>query len=120
MTPVPIETRGELNPRDPLDVMIVEGMLSRSEVVADGVLAHVVDRGKWIEVRAVMAGGPRIPGAVGRWLDTLPRDRKVVVPAVVSRRLAGMLSRRGFEARVWWDDTLSMEDEGAMVREAAS
>jgi hypothetical protein len=57
---------------------------------------------------------------VGRWLDTLPMDRKVVVPAVVSGRLAGMLARRGFEPRVWWDDVLMMEDEGAMVREAAS
>lgn len=119
MTPVPIEARGELDPRNPLDVMIVEGMLSKAEVVADGVLAHVVDRGKWVEVRSVMAGGPRVPGAVGRWLDSLPRDRKVVVPAVVSGRLAGMLTRRGFEPRVWWDDALMMEDEGAMVREAS-
>lgn len=35
-------------------------------------------------------------GDVGRFLDTLPRAIKVVVPTVVNPRLAGMLARRDF------------------------
>ena len=35
-------------------------------------------------------------GHVGRYLDSLPRDHRVVFPTVISRRLAGMLRRRGF------------------------
>ena len=38
-------------------------------------------------------------GAVGRWLDSLRPDRRVVVPNVTSKRLAGMLQRRGFKHR---------------------
>jgi len=39
-------------------------------------------------------------GHVGRFLDSLPRDRTVRVPNVISDRLAGMLERRGF-VRIW-------------------
>jgi len=35
-------------------------------------------------------------GDVGRYLDTLPLDRVVKFPSVLSERLAGMLLRRGF------------------------
>jgi hypothetical protein len=119
MRPVPIEARGEMNPADHLDAMILQGMRQRSQAVAPGVLAHVIDRGKWLEVRSVMAATPRVPGAVGRWLDTLPADRKVVVSAVVSGRLASMLHRRGFTAECWWDTSLDMEDTGAMIRRPA-
>lgn len=35
-------------------------------------------------------------GAVGRYLDSLPRDQRVVFPNVLSAVLAGMLHRRGF------------------------
>lgn len=35
-------------------------------------------------------------GQVGEYLDTLPFDRRVVVPNILSGRLAGMLRRRGF------------------------
>lgn len=35
-------------------------------------------------------------GDVGRFLDALPRDRRVVFPGVISQRLRGMLERRGF------------------------
>lgn len=108
--------RSELDPADPIDRALLVRMHASSGLVADGVLAHVVERRKWTEIRAVLADHPRIPGAVGRWLDTLPADRKVIVPAVVSARLAGMLERRGFAAEPWWDDTLDMADVGAMIR----
>jgi CRISPR/Cas system CMR subunit Cmr4 (Cas7 group RAMP superfamily) len=43
-------------------------------------------------------------GHVGRFLDALPRDRTVRVPTVLSSRLAGALSRRGFRPVREWDD----------------
>ena len=41
-------------------------------------------------------------GDVGRYLDSLPRDRRVVIPNVMSERLAGMLERRGFTLTTEW------------------
>lgn len=38
-------------------------------------------------------------GDIGRYLDGLPTDRKIVVPLVTNPRLAGMLERRGFVLR---------------------
>lgn len=35
-------------------------------------------------------------GDVGRWLDSLPTDRRIVFASVFSVRLAGMLERRGW------------------------
>jgi hypothetical protein len=43
-------------------------------------------------VRAEQRGA----GAVSRFLDSLPKDRRVVFPCVISRRLGEMLLRRGF------------------------
>jgi hypothetical protein len=108
----------ELDPRVLFDAMLLGAMRGRSELVADGVLAHVIDRGNSIEVRAVLATEPRIPGAVGAWLDALPTDRTVVIPAVVSARLAGMLERRGFAHQPWYDHALDMPDEGTWIRRA--
>lgn len=39
-------------------------------------------------------------GDVGRFLDKLPRDMRVVFPAVISDRLVGMLARRGFRETI--------------------
>ena len=39
-------------------------------------------------------------GVVGKWLDALPTDRRVVFPIVLSGRLAGMLERRGFHVEI--------------------
>jgi hypothetical protein len=64
--------------------------------VAPGVEALLVDHGDVLEIPAIRAADLRIAGAVGAWLDTLPTDRTVIVPFVVSDRLAGMLERRGF------------------------
>jgi len=35
-------------------------------------------------------------GDVGRWLDTLPKDRDIIFPNIVNQRLGDMLLRRGF------------------------
>jgi hypothetical protein len=95
---------------------LFEMMRTKCVPVADGVLAHVLDNGVWVEVRGVLSDTPRIPGAVGRWLDTLPHDRRVIVPAVISDRLRGMLARRGFVEQRWYDHRIRIIDEGAMVR----
>lgn len=44
-------------------------------------------------VRAEQEGS----GAVGRWLDAIPKALTVRVIAVTSERLVGMLERRGFK-----------------------
>lgn len=104
---------------DLLDELLFELMRAKCIPVADGVLADVLDNGVWVEVRGVMASEPRVPGAVGRWLDMLPTDRRVIVPAVISERLEGMLDRRGFKRRRWWDQRLSLWDDGAWFRKPA-
>lgn len=117
--PYPISDRTELDPAAEFDRHLLAMMDAMAEDVAPGVRAHVVDPGgPWIVLRSVAATTPPIPGAVGTWLDTLPRDRKVVVPAVTSRRLAEMLVRRGFECRTWYDKHTGTFDRGAMIREA--
>ncbi len=111
-------TPQELDPEDSLDAWLLDAMRASSVPVnANGsVLAHVIERHAWLEVRAVLASEPRVPGDVGRWLDTLPHDRTVVVAAVVSTRLAGMLQRRGFRQQVWWDKQVMRFDHGAWIR----
>lgn len=63
--------------------------------LAPGVLGYSVDHeGEyWVPVIYAIEEGS---GAVGRFLDSLPTDRRVVVPNVINIRLAGMLQRRGF------------------------
>ena len=51
-------------------------------------------------------------GAVGRYLDTLPTNRRVIVEACISPRLAGMLERRGF---VWRPDATVDPDTQEVV-----
>ena len=43
-------------------------------------------------------------GDGGRFLDSLPRDRTIKFPNVVSAVLAGMLERRGFTVVQEWAD----------------
>jgi hypothetical protein len=112
------EPEREMDPRDLVDGLLLSMMRARAIAVAPGVLAEVIDDGGPLEVRSVLADEPGVPGAVGRWLDTLPRDRKVIVPAVVSPRLAGMLVRRGFARRRWFDARVGNHDDGAYIREA--
>lgn len=115
---VPPSQRPEMDPGDELDGLLLSLMHERAVPLnaSGSVVGEVLDNGVWIEVRSVIAGDPRVPGDVGRWLDTLPLDRKVIVPAVVSGRLAGMLERRGFSPERWYDARVGNFDDGAMVR----
>jgi len=114
----PDPDRGELDPDDELDAILLEAMQRICEPVdpSGNVLAHVIDTGAWVEVRGVLAADPRRPGAVGAWLDQLPRDRKVIVPSVVSARLAGMLQRRGFTPCRWYDARIGEWADDSWVR----
>lgn len=66
------------------------------ELLAPGVAGYTVDMPDgglnipWI--RAVVPGS----GDVGRYLDSLPQDRRIFFPCILSERLAEMLVRRGF------------------------
>lgn len=51
--------------------------------------------GEAIIVPNVVSSDPG-KGNVGRWLDTLPRDKPVIFLTVVSARMRGMLVRRGY------------------------
>lgn len=58
-------------------------------------------------------------GAVGQYLDRLPTGQRLVVPNVLSARLAGMLARRGFtrgqeysEELVCWVEVWQRPAEG--------
>ena len=74
----------------------IDKMMDRFNVpIAPGVEGIETDFGDIFElasIRAVDEGS----GAVGAYLDRLPRDRTVIVPFVMSERLRAMLERRGF------------------------
>ena len=72
--------------------------------VAPCVRGIVLDEPDGLYVIAVWSDDPG-KGRVAAWLDTLPNNRKVVVPLVLSERLATALSNRGFEVeRIWAED----------------
>lgn len=88
-----------------LDEMIAAQMDDLFVPIADGVHGLVRDLPGRLEIGGVRADVEG-SGAVGRYLDALPRDRKIVVPYVTSDRLAGMLARRGFVPRQRFDPTV--------------
>jgi hypothetical protein len=71
------------------------------ESLAPGVLGYTVEADGVLYIPVIMAEEEG-SGDVGRYLDSLPRDRTVKVPGVQSDRLRGMLERRGFEADQEW------------------
>jgi len=92
---------------DHLNALITLTLHTETVPVAPGVRAWIKDDGPpgemlLLGVLAEVEGS----GDVGRWLDALPRDRKVAVPNVTSERLAGMLERRGFRKRRRYDEHL--------------
>ena len=76
---------------DPNDFIIP----GQEPLIAPGVRGYTFEDEKevWIPlIFAVRKGN----GDVGRYLDGLPRSKRIIVPTVTSSRLAGMLARRGF------------------------
>ena len=99
----------------------IDKMMDRFNVpIAPGVEGVERDLGDIFElasVRAVHEGS----GAVGAYLDRLPKDRTVIVPFVVSDRLRAMLERRGFTTPDVFDHPLLGTVSGGqiMVRQPA-
>ncbi len=80
---------------DPLGVM---------ERLAPGVLGYTVDMPDGTLNIPMIQAEREGNGDVGRYLESLPRDRRICFPCVISRRLQGMLERRGFVPSVEWAD----------------
>ena len=77
--------------------------LNGDEMLAPGVLGYSLEteEGLYIPFIAAVEEGS---GHVGRYLDSLPTDRRVCVPGVLNSRLAGMLTRRGFTPIMEWTE----------------
>jgi hypothetical protein len=75
-------------PGDPLQ-------LGQEDMLAPGVKGYaiVTEKGLYIPFIAAVVPGE---GKVSAFLDTLPKDRRVVFPTVLNSKLQGMLQRRGF------------------------
>lgn len=69
--------------------------------VAPGVRALVFDMPTGVYIPMIAADRPG-NGDVARYLDSLPTDRRIVFPTVISAQLRGMLERRGFAPNVEW------------------
>jgi hypothetical protein len=69
--------------------------------LAPGVFGYTVDSPNGLYVPLVIAKNPG-NGDVGRYLDSLPTNRRVIVPDVLNPQLAGMLERRGFTLTEEW------------------
>jgi hypothetical protein len=79
-------------------------ILTGDERLAPGVGGYCMDMPDGLFIPVITADNEG-SGDVGRFLDSLPTDRRVVVPNVISPRLAGMLVRRGFAvASEWFED----------------
>ena len=64
--------------------------------MGEGVRGTAFDTEEGIYIPLISAERPGT-GAVARFLDALPKDRRVVFPTVTSPRLHAMLGRRGFQ-----------------------
>lgn len=74
------------------------------EQVAPGVIGYLVEHDDGSLYVPLIAAVDEGRGDVGRFLDSLPTDRRVVVPNVLNDILAGMLKRRGFKNRMEMDE----------------
>ncbi len=96
------------HPGEPID--------PRAEL-APGVYGYVIEDEGIVYIPMVTAAREG-DGSVGRFLDSLPRDRTIRFPTVLSQRLAGMLERRGFAPGRLFDPQLG-EWIDYMERQAA-
>jgi len=60
--------------------------------IAPGVRGYAVESDGWVFIPIVIGNGT---GAVGKFLDSV--SPRCVFPTVISHKLRGMLTRRGFE-----------------------
>jgi hypothetical protein len=73
--------------------------------LAPGVQGYTVDTDHGLYVPLIESTEER-QGNVGRYLDSLPTDRRVVVPNVINGLLADMLHRRGFILVEEWSEQM--------------
>lgn len=73
-------------------VMFVPGQEPR---LSNNVRGFAFDTPHGIYIPLVIAEKPG-NGDVGKFLDRLPRHRRVIFPSVINAKLQGMLRRRGF------------------------
>lgn len=84
---------------DPIDELLAWQMDLLFVPIGEGLIRDTGDEIELGGIRATVPGS----GAVGKFLDSLPQDRKIAVPYVTSKQLAGMLERRGFTERQRFD-----------------
>lgn len=87
---------------DGIDALIDAMMDVVNTPLTEGVEGWVVEENGELQIRALRATNEG-NGAISRYLDSLPHDRKVVVVLVVNEKLAAMLARRGFIERERFD-----------------
>ena len=80
---------------------MIRDLLTGEERLGPGVRGYTLEFGRGLYVPWIAAEREG-QGDVGRYLDALPCNQRVVFPNVISPRLAGMLLRRGFHVEDEW------------------
>lgn len=83
-------------------------------VLAEGVRGLLMDEDSGVFIPAIYAEQPGM-GDVARFLDALPKDRRIVFPTVLSGKLRAMLLKRGYENKIVVDPRIGSYE--AMVRD---
>lgn len=86
---------------DTQEIRIDPALFGGLERLAEGVIGYTVEHRGALYIPVIYSTDPG-HGHVGRYLDSLPRNRRVVVPNVLNSQLAGMLAHRGFREGVEW------------------
>jgi hypothetical protein len=79
------------------------GVIGVLDELAPGLRGYTVDHEGALYVPFVVADDPG-HGALSRYLDSLPTDRAVKFPTVISSKLAGALQRRGYVVEWEWSE----------------
>lgn len=109
--PIPInksEIQGASTEGDPID-------MGNEPLLGPGVRGLLFDRldGVWIPyIRAEKPGS----GDVGRYLNSLPTDRRIIFPTVLSPQLREMLERRGYTHQMVACDGNELEPDPGPIR----
>jgi hypothetical protein len=86
-------------------------------LIGEGVRGTAFDMPDGVYIPLIRAENPGT-GDVARFLDALPKDRRVVFPNVVSSKLQAMLERRGFVSD--WDPSGECEVFARNAQEASN